>query len=226
MNSWINTLLLSAGFLALFALAEFLYQNGKVKAEYTRKFVHLSSGILTLSFPLWLNHHLQVLFLCGSFAILLLLSKKYNFLRSVNAVDRNTHGSVLFPLSVYICFHLFLYYQSLLFFYAPMLVLAISDPLAALFGKRWPKGKYTIFTETKTLVGSLAFFLSALIILLAFGFYFIHPVNGSHLIVCTVLTALAATVSESVSTKGFDNLFIPLTVAAVLIVCLVIPGIV
>ena len=224
MNGWINTIFLSAGFLALFGLAELFYFSGKVKAEYTRKFVHLSSGILTLTFPLWLDHHLQVLFLCASFAVLLLLSKQFDFLRSVNAVDRNTHGSVLFPLSVYICFHLFQYYHSLLFFYAPMLVLAISDPLAAVCGKKWPKGKYTLFSETKTLMGSTAFFLSALIVLLSLAFYFLPHVSLMHILVCTFLTSLTATLSEALSTKGFDNLFIPLTVAGTVIICLVIPG--
>jgi phytol kinase len=217
MNSWLNTFYLSVAFLVLFALAEILFHFAKVKVEITRKFVHLSSGILTLTFPLWLDSHWQVLVLCTAFAVLLLASKSFGFLKSVNGVDRHTHGSVLFPLSVYLCFHLCIYYGSLIFFYAPMLVLAISDPLAALFGKRWPKGKYKFFSETKTLVGSSAFYFSAFITVFCLLLYFIPSLSALHLIILSAMISFFATLSEALSVKGFDNLFIPLTVAGVLL---------
>jgi phytol kinase len=44
------TALLGLSFLVLFGIAELLYHYGKVKAEITRKTVHIGTGILTLYF--------------------------------------------------------------------------------------------------------------------------------------------------------------------------------
>ena len=103
-------------------------------------------------FPVYLTSSWSVLALCASFAVILLFSLKYRFLPSINAIDRESHGSILYPIAVYSCFLLYQYHNNdLMFFYAPILVLAISDPLAALFGKRWPKGEFTVGKDSKTL---------------------------------------------------------------------------
>jgi len=98
-----------------------------------------------------------------------------------------------------------------------MLVLAVSDPLAALSGKKWPLGKYKILNETKTLAGSSAFFVSAVIILFILMLAFESPAKTSAVFAYSFCTAAAATISEAVSTKGFDNLFIPVTVLIVIL---------
>src|SRR3546814_15775711 len=51
-------------------------------------------------------------------------------------------------------------------YYLPIMVLAISDPLAALSGKKWPWRPYRIAGATKTILGSLVFFMSAFLIVL------------------------------------------------------------
>src|ERR1700741_4724092 len=96
----INTIILACSFLALFGLAEFIYHTFKVRAELTRKLVHFGTGILTLLFPVMLNNHWLVLFLCGSFALILMVSLKFNLLKSINAIDRKSHGSISYPISV------------------------------------------------------------------------------------------------------------------------------
>ncbi len=207
---------LAACFLGLFGLSELIHRTTSAKVEHTRKLVHFGTGVLTLLFPVFLTSSWSVLILCASFAVILLFSLKYKFLPSINAIDRESHGSILYPLAVYSCFLLYQYHHhDLMFFYAPILVLAISDPLAALFGKRWPKGKFTIGKDTKTLVGCTAFLLSAFAILLGLCYLFNHKISfldGYEL----VLVALGATLTEAVSGKGSDNLTIPLSVVLLL----------
>ncbi|MFZ5553347.1 MAG: phosphatidate cytidylyltransferase [Bacteroidota bacterium] len=217
-NGWLYTILLSAAFIVIFILGELFFHYLKIKTELTRKFVHVSSGLLTLAFPLLLENHWQALFLCSSFALLLFISIRYNFLKSINKVGRTTWGSFLFPASVYICFHSWLYTGSLLYFYAPMLVLAISDPLAALCGKKWPAGKYTVFHETKTLTGSAAFFISAFLIILLLMRSFTPDITFLKLISFSIILSFFSTVAEALSQKGTDNLSIPLTLLLLLFV--------
>lgn len=213
----INTIILSASFLLLFGLAELFFHKLSVKVELTRKLVHFGTGLLTLLFPILLSNHWYVLFLCTSFLIILILSLKFNLLKSINQIDRQSFGSILYPISVYILFIFYDYQNELIYFYLPVLVLAICDPIAALVGKTWPIGKYKLFKETKTIMGSSAFLFSAIIINMLLFYYFGFIISGQ-LILLTCIISLIATMVEAISQKGFDNLFIPVIVGIVMLV--------
>jgi len=222
----INVALLTAAFLSLFGVAEFLYYIGKVKVEYTRKLVHIGTGLLTMLFPVMLGNHWLVLFLCGSFALIILASLQYHFLQSVNGIDRKSHGSIAYPIAVYGCFWVYDYYkvhglgahQPSLYFYLPILILALCDPIAALMGKAFPVGRYSISKDTKTVMGSMAFFVTAALISGCLLFFFASgAMKFPILISLSFVIALMATAAESLSGKGLDNLTIPATVELILI---------
>ena len=213
----INVLILSASFLALFSVAELLYHFLKVKAEFTRKLVHFGTGVLTLLFPIMLGNQWWVLFLCSSFAVLLLLSIKFNFLKSINAIDRKSVGSIAYPVAVYLCYLAFDYFnKQYIYFYAPILTLAICDPLAALFGKKWPLGKYKSGSDYKTLMGSTAFFISAFILNSLLLMNILEQHLFSSLLLASLI-ALASTITEAFSKRGIDNITIPASVLIMLI---------
>lgn len=215
-----HTIFLAFCFLALFGLAELIYHWFNVKAEYTRKLVHFGTGLLTLLFPILLNNHWLVLFLCASFAIILVLSLKYKLLQSINGIDRKSYGSICYPLAVYLAYLGFdwgknnfpAFGNGYILFYLPILTLAICDPIAALTGKRWPYGKYKVGQETKTLMGSSMFFISSFILSTCL-FLLINPSSTYSfkiLAICLVF-ALVTAITEAISKKGLDNLFIPLS---------------
>jgi len=212
----LNTALLALVFLLLFASAEWLHHKRRFKAEVTRKYVHIMTGLLTMSFPFLLKDHWHVLFLCGSFLLILLLSMHWGLLRSINGVDRETLGSLLYPIVVIGCFFAYEHFSLFVFYYLPILILAICDPMAALVGKRWPRGRYTILGHTKTLSGSLAFFITALALglLLFLGAEEARPLEG---LILALIVAAVTTVAEGVSHKGYDNLNVPLGAMLVLV---------
>ena len=218
-NQLLTTLMLAGAFLLLFAAAEAMYHLLRIRAELTRKTVHFGTGILTLLFPLLLKNHWLVLFLCASFFLILTMSLRYNYLRSINSVDRRSAGSLLYPLSVYLCYLIYeIKAYQYYYFYLPMLVLAISDPVAALTGTRWPYGRYKVGNGSKTVSGSVAFFTTASIVVF-FLLIFFHngTVSPYLLLLCTVLIGTATTVAEACSRNGFDNLTIPVTALASLV---------
>lgn len=208
-------------FLFIFLIAELLYHSVHVKVEISRKFVHCCSGLLCLTFPVFLNSHWLVLALCSSFIALLCISRPMGFLKSVNEIERKSFGSVLFPISIYCCFLIFGYLnREYLYFYLPILVLAICDPLAALVGKRWPVGKYKVGADFKTAVGSGAFFISSFAIVL---FSLVQSGNGVSILRGTFLSlcvAGLATITEALSRNGYDNLTIPISVIVALMLVL------
>ncbi len=133
--------LLTLSFLALFGTAELLYHKLHVPVELTRKGVHTGTGLLTLLFPVLLHSHWTVLFLCASFGLLLLASIRFHFLPSINAIERESVGSLAYPVAVYGCYLAFLQYDcQYLYFYLPILILTFCDPIAALVGRKWPIG--------------------------------------------------------------------------------------
>ena len=218
MKEIIPALILACCFLALFALAELLYHVAKVRAEWTRKIVHIGTGLLTLLFPVVLSSHWPVLFLCASFLVILLASLQFGWLPSINAIDRFSYGSILFPIIVYLLFLVFqMAGKGLIVFYLPVLILAICDPVAALVGKRFPFGKYRILRCGKSVAGSLAFLMSALLVTAVTIFAF-NVVTSRMLLILWV--PAIGTIAEALGVKGMDNLTIPASVVLTLLTIL------
>jgi len=224
----INMITLSCSFLALFGLAEILYHYFTVKVETTRKLVHCGTGLITLMFPLLLENHWSVLFLSSSFAILLLASLYFKLLPSINAINRKSIGSLAYPIAVYCCYLAYEFInhgvgesdKQLIYFYLPMLILAVSDPIAALTGKKWPFGIYYIGVDSKTLMGTGMFFASSATISLV-GLYYLNPgISIVTILLQACIISGVAAVTEAVSVKGFDNLTIPFSVLICLLILL------
>lgn len=206
-----NCVMLSTLFLALFGVGELLYHKFGVKAELTRKWSHIGTGILTMLFPILLSSHWYVLLMCGSFAVILIASLKFKLLPSINAVDRETRGSVLYPASVYLCF-LSMSFSKVGYtgFYLPILSLALADPAAALVGKKWGKRKYTLFNHTKSYIGSAA--CAAVAGVLCFTALRNQWPESSFVFVLVFSSVYAVIVSlaEAFTSKGWDNFTIPI----------------
>jgi dolichol kinase len=205
----INALfLLSCFFLILFGFAEFLYHYFKVKGETSRKIVHIGTGILTMLFPVFLTTYWSVVFLCTSFLLLLIVSQKYHFLRSIHDIDRPSLGSLLYPVIVCLCFFAYEFHdQHTIYFYLPILTMAIGDPLAALFGKKWPIAKISIGTTQKSLMGCSIFFVTSFLL----SSYFL-PHQMANWMVAAIWVASFSTLAEFASSNGWDNFSIPLAV--------------
>lgn len=203
-------------YLVLFLSAEFLYHKRHWKVEVTRKIVHAFTGLIALLFPLFIDNHWYIFALCASFLVILYFSLRFAFLPSINNVERKTTGSILFPIIVYLCYLISSTYSDFLFYYTPILILAISDPAAAFFGKRWPIGKFTIFGQSKTLSGSLGFFLTAFISTSSLAFVFRASMDDN-VFSSSIYIAIVSTVAEAITHNGYDNLTIPVSILLVLV---------
>ncbi len=208
-------LIYSLLYFCLFAVSEIAFVKFKVHVELTRKFVHVCTGLIALTFPFYLADLSEVVALCGLFFVLLIIIKKWKILPSIMAVKRKTYGSLFFPLTVVACYYFSDRYNSYLLYFLPLMILSICDPMASIVGKRFRIGKYTVFGNTKTIIGSLAFLVCALIIC-ACGFYW-FPIN-SHLalVVLALIVSFVSTGMESISVTGWDNFTVPMSVLIIL----------
>ena len=217
MSELFHFLCLSGLTIGLFSLAEWMYHVKKIHVEITRKMVHVGSGLLALFLPVYFQNQWWVLLICGLFQLILVISMNRGFLKSINAVNRKTYGSVVFPMVVYLVYLAWYYsgsqqnqeVQTYAYFQLPILIMALCDPLATLVGTIYPLLKFKKLN--KSVGGTFAFWLGAFtlscVVLLSS-----HLFNTKDITWVAIFIATVASLTELYSKKGLDNLFIPLAV--------------
>jgi phytol kinase len=197
-----------------------VYRRLGMTGEVTRKFAHFTATLSAISFPFLFTDHWYVLALAIIFFVVLFISRRTQYLNSINAIERASFGSFLLPVSIYITFLVSYIYDDLQLYILPMLILAISDPAAGILGINIKRFNHRIkifsWKLQKTWLGSLTFFISSFWISILVLYY-----TRSHFDLVTfgiaLTIALVSTAIEMFSIRGTDNLFIPIGVISVLI---------
>ena len=210
----VSYLLFSIAFLIILLAGDFLYSVFNVRAEFSRIFTHFATGIICLFFYNAFTTIWFVSAICIQSVLFITLTGRFGVFRSHHGVGRKTIGSVLFFAGVLCSYMASEFFNDKYLFYLPVLVLAVSDPLAAVTGMRINSKKWPSFFapqgSVKTIAGSAAFFISsALILLTGFLFFIGMPVPAGILI--SLITAMILTVVEALSIYGTDNLSVPVT---------------
>ena len=189
-------------------------------AELTRKLVHVSMGLVTLTFPWLFAEAWPVLTLAGLSVAGLLALRSVRALREqfgsvLGGVGRVSLGEVYFPTAVAVLFVLYQreYHQPperrLVFYCVPVLLLTVADAVAALIGIGYGRYKYPTADGSKSFEGSIAFFTCA--------FFCVHvplllgtDTGRAETLLIALLLAWLATLFESIAWNGLDNLVLPL----------------
>jgi phytol kinase len=201
-------------FLLLLAFSHTLYRYYNWPSERSRKFLHVTGGLLALCCPLIFDSHWWVLILCLLAFLLLLFTYMRQLLPSVHLTYRKSIGSVIFPVPVYICFLAASQSHDDLLFYLPVSFLTISDTVAELAGKKWGRQPVFFLHNQKTLVGSAGFVICSLLLAVAWSTFFHYPLLQVFWI--SVITSVTAAVTELFSNRGLDNFTVPMVVLACL----------
>ena len=181
-----------AAYALLFLAGEAATRRWRISPELTRQYVHLLSGVAAVFFAIWLTRD-ELIALSAVFLVGLFISKRLSLLQSIHRVRRTTWGELFFPAGIALAAVLYLPHSPNLYTLS-VLIMALSDPLANLVGRRVAKGR-TVFG--KSLAGSATFFACTLVLSL----FFLHPVPA-------LVVGALATVVEALSPNGSDNLTI------------------
>ena len=207
------------GFIFIMIFSEYIQKKYSINSEHTRKFAHITATLSSLIFIFTVKSHWYVLFVGLTLSLVLFIGKKKSFIKSITSVKRKTGGSYILPISIYLIFLISKIYKNDLLFILPILILGISDPLAGIIGRRYKEKTKDIsvfdYSFNKTILGSSIFLISAFLIS-AICFYFFH-FSILNIIIFSINISLASTIVELVSSKGLDNLTIPLSVIFILI---------
>ena len=242
MNILLDLLILLITFIYVFAtilIPVQLKKRDKITKFQARKAVHLFAGLSVLTTPYY-SWPWWAAILASSITILtLFISKKSNVkqLREVyDSIGEEAEekvgylqGPFHYALSITILVTIFVLFapNQMYFPIAGILLMIISDTLASIIGKKYGKRKINLpwLKTTRSLEGSLAFFISGFILcFIAFTFFGVtNPLTQIHLtlevaLLYSLITSALATIVELVSPSTWDDLTIP--IATVVIVFL------
>lgn len=207
----------------LLVFNELVYRRLGLKGEITRKLAHFTGTLSTLPFIYIFEDHWYVLVLAIFFFLVLFISRNGTQLKSIHDIDRKSLGSYMLPVSIYVTFLISHLAGNPFLFILPVLILAICDPAAGILGINLKKSNHRIrvwgLKTEKTWLGSGAFFVSAFIISII-ALYFHRMAFDLKTFWLALGITLVSTIVELVSSRGLDNLFIPMSVLLVLVLFL------
>lgn len=209
-----TTIVLTLIGLGLLLLAtESLWKLGYLRAEVSRKIVHVSVGSVIAFWPHFISWR-AIQLLCLGMLFAIAISYKFKIFGSIHSVKRSTKGELIYPISIGLCAML---QPAAWIFTAAILHLSIADGIAAIVGTKINgRTRYKILGHEKSLIGSGVFFVISLIIITScFAAFATEDLIG-----ITPLTLLAiagiATLVENISWYGLDNFSVPITVVLLL----------
>jgi phytol kinase len=186
-------------------------RRGEWRHETTRRVAHVLACLYAIvshdALPLWL-----FVLACSLFALALVVSRRMKALTSVHTTRRASLGEIYLPVGIIIAalagllpwpepgaIPYTLVSRGPDVFLATILILALADVAAGVTGD-------LLRAESKTRLGSLAFFGVSILVVQACGF--------STLL--SLAVAVVATLVERVSSRGTDNLTVPLAAGLML----------
>ncbi len=209
-------------FIALFfviLLAEGLRKLFNWIPDTTRKLVHLVTGIFISSVPFLFHSKIPILTITIFFTILNYFAIQFGMLKAMHGTVRKSYGTVFYPLSLVVLL-IFFWEKYQLILVISMLVLAFGDALAALFGENLKNlHYYQLARDRKTFEGSLVMFITTFLIVFGGLFLGSNYIPGGFQISLietlwvTIIVSIIATVCEAISSRGSDNLTVPLGTA-------------
>lgn len=214
-SDWWMALAALVGIGVLIGGSELAKRTFGLSPAFPRTFVHVSTGLLIAIFLQRFSHPLPPAVLGIVFMILAFLAPRSGIPGGMTANGRTSHGLVLYPLAFVILVAAFWHTERLIIILS-MLVLALGDGVASTVGRshRSPAW-YQPGADRKSVEGSLAMFLVSFFVLTT-GLMQAIEADVMLLLACSGLAATVATAWEALGSRGWDNLSVPLSAAAVL----------
>ena len=188
--------------------------------EFSRKFIHIMLGNWWFIAMYFFTNVWFAMFVPVTFVIINYVSYKKNLIKVMEREENDGIGTVYYAIALLILTVVsFGIYKEPLLGLIPTLTMAYGDGFAAVFGKLIKSKKYKISGAKKSYAGSLTmFFITTLLI----GGYLVLKYNQvfwqtAHWPLITVMMAYCITGIEAVSSKGLDNITVPISTLLMLI---------
>jgi uncharacterized protein (TIGR00297 family) len=200
--------------LCLIVIAELIRKRLHGSAETTRKIVHIITGLIIAVTPFVLHSMWPMVILGCLFAAVDYVAIKHKLIRAMHGTNRATYGTVFYPIS-FVILVVLLWDHHRIILVSAMLIMALADAAAGIVGETVTSPRILHFgPEKKSLQGSIAMYSCSFAIItlcLSFFPYTDHPlISFKTVLWIGAVAAFIATVCETISFRGSDNLTVPL----------------
>lgn len=202
----ITALIFAVVYILVFLIGEAVRKQIPTQSEISRKSVHLLGGITAMSFPYFITSHWTILALTLSFCCIVLITKRKGLLKSVHGVERKSYGGIYYPIAIYLIF--LMASNRPVIYFTSILVMTVSDTLAALVGGKYGAIKFDVEGNIKSLEGSVVFFF-ATFLCIHLPLLLMTDIAKIDSVLIAFIIALLVTGFEAISLSGSDNLIIP-----------------
>lgn len=190
-------------------ISSIMFNKKKFDKEMSRKFIHIGLANWYLIAWFFFDNAFFAAILPFLFIIINYLSIKKNLIPSMEREKNDGYGTVFYSISLFILTIVFFNDRNNLFIGGlASLILGYSDGIAGLIGSEYGKHK---FSNGKSLEGSLCNFVITFII----SYLFLGNFILNNLLIYSFIIAAFSMFIEAIFTKGYDNLFLPISISII-----------
>ncbi|WP_420642045.1 diacylglycerol/polyprenol kinase family protein [Candidatus Leptofilum sp.] len=215
MNNWLGLIICFVYVFGIIGGAEGLRRWRGYSSGFTRKVIHIGVGMMSWALHFLFDNPWFFVVACAAFMVINLLDWRYGFFAAMASSDRSNLGTVYFPFAAAIVAIIF--WETPPLMVAALMPLTWGDGMAPVIGKAYGRRLYVVHTSTRSVEGSMGFFVGCLLFtwLALWGMSGSPDISPAAALLPALVITLTTTLVEAVSIWGLDNLTI--TAVAILI---------
>lgn len=215
--NWLG-IIISYAYIALVIVgAKIFERKGK---EASRKFIHIMLGNWWFIAMFFFTNVWFAIFVPATFVIINYLSYKYNIIKVMERDEKDGLGTVYYAVTLLILAIVsFGIFKNPILGLIPNLIMAYGDGLAAIIGKIAKSKRYKLGNSKKSFAGSLTMFIIATGLIGGYLMYMKPEIfwQSAHWPLISIMMAFIITAIEAISSKGTDNITVPISSLILLI---------
>ena len=215
--NWLGILISYIYIALVIAGAKIFEKKGK---ESSRKFIHIMLGNWWFIAMFFFTNVWFAIFVPATFVIINYLSYKKNIIKVMERDTQDGLGTVYYAVTLLILTIVsFGIFKNPILGLVPNLIMAYGDGLAAIIGKTTKSKKYKLGDSKKSFAGSLTMFIISTLLIGAYLMYMNSEIfwKSAHWPLVSIMIAFLITAIEAISSKGTDNITVPLSALILLI---------
>ncbi len=192
---------------SIFLISVVFKKFNKNSKEITRKIIHIGIGPLIPIAQLLKIDQISALIFTGVVSLMVLINYGYKIFPTIEDVERKSYGTLFYCLSLFILISLF-WNKDPFSLISGFFIMTFGDGLAGLIGKSFNSSSWIFLKQKKSLLGTVAMFITSLIVVCTIGYIQQNSFYYSYFTI-----AFIATILEQFSVLGIDNFIVPISSA-------------
>ena len=192
---------------SIFLISVVFKKFNKNSKEITRKIIHIGIGPLIPIAQLLKIDQISALIFTGIVSLTVLINYTYKIFPTIEDVERKSYGTFFYCLSLFILISLF-WNKDPFSLISGFFIMTFGDGLAGLIGKSFNSSSWIFLKQRKSLLGTVAMFITSLIVVCTIGYIQQNSFYYSYFTI-----AFIATILEQFSVLGIDNFIVPISSA-------------